>query len=102
MMDVGHVDGKKMGNVTLYGLSTCVWCKQTKDLLASLGVDFSYIYVDLLNGDDKKVIMSELKTWVTTWPHVPSFPMLIIDNKCVFGYQEEMIRDFLNADGHTT
>lgn len=95
MMDAGHVDGKKRGNVTLYGLTTCAWCNQTKDLLTSIGVEFSYIYVDLLDGPDKKAVMSELKTWVTTWPHTPSFPMLIIDDKCVFGYQEDIIRGFL-------
>jgi len=32
----------------LYALSTCVWCKKTKELLASLGVDHSYVFVDLL------------------------------------------------------
>jgi glutaredoxin len=101
-MDVGHVDGKKRGNVTLYGLSTCAWCKMTKDLLTSLSVDYSFIYVDLLGEADKKNVMSELKTWVTTWPHVPSFPMLIIDNKCVFGYQEEIIRDFLKDESQKT
>jgi glutaredoxin len=101
-MDVGHVDGQKRGNVTLYGLSTCVWCKKTKDLLTSLKVDYSFVYVDLLNAADKKSVMSELKSWVTTWPHTPSFPMLIIDDKCVFGYQEEIIRDFLKDETSKT
>ncbi len=49
-MDVVHVDGKKNGNIMLYALSTCVWCKMTKKLLGDLGVDFSYVFVDLPPG----------------------------------------------------
>ncbi|MDD1679584.1 MAG: glutaredoxin, partial [Methanomicrobiales archaeon] len=43
-----HKEGKKKGKITLYALSTCGWCKKTKELLTDLEVDFSYIYVDRL------------------------------------------------------
>ena len=62
-MDVVHVDGKKNGNIMLYALSTCVWCKMTKKLLGDLGVDFSYVFVDLLRGADRDMAMGEVKRW---------------------------------------
>jgi len=29
-MAMTHVDGKNKGKIMLYALSTCVWCKKTK------------------------------------------------------------------------
>jgi len=46
----GHITGINKGKVVMYGLSTCVWCKKTRQLLTDLGVDFDYIYVDLLRN----------------------------------------------------
>jgi glutaredoxin-like protein NrdH len=39
----GHITGIKKGKVVMYGLSTCIWCKKTRQLLTDLGVDFDYI-----------------------------------------------------------
>jgi glutaredoxin-like protein NrdH len=44
----GHITGKNKGKVVMYGLSTCIWCKKTRQLLTDLGMDFDYVYVDLL------------------------------------------------------
>jgi glutaredoxin len=54
LMDFVRVDGKDNGDITLYALSTCIWCKKTKELLTSLGVSFNYVYVDLLKGEDRE------------------------------------------------
>ena len=32
-MKTTHVEGKKTKKIMLYALSTCIWCKKTKDLL---------------------------------------------------------------------
>src|SRR5512139_2692142 len=45
-----HVEGNDKGKITLYALSTCIWCKKTKDLLSDLGAKYDYAYVDLLKG----------------------------------------------------
>ena len=37
-----HIKGKNKGDVMLYTLSTCIWCKKTKALFKELGVDFKY------------------------------------------------------------
>jgi len=91
-MTVVHVNGKNKGKVVLYALSTCVWCNKTKKLLTELGVDFSYVYVDLLKGAEKERILNDMSH------HNPvrSFPTLVINDKtCIIGYQEKKIREVL-------
>ena len=90
-MDVVHVDGKKNGNIMLYALSTCVWCKMTKKLLGDLGVDFSYVFVDLLQGADRDAAMGEVKRWNPSG----SFPTLVINDQSIVGFQEDKIREAL-------
>jgi glutaredoxin-like protein NrdH len=91
-MDIKHIDGKKKGNVILYALSTCVWCKKTKRLLNELGVDYSYIDVDLLKGEEQEKIKQE----ITQWNPKCSFPTIVIDNKkCIVGYKDTEIKEAL-------
>jgi glutaredoxin len=83
------VKGKNMGKIQLYALSTCVWCKKTKELLNNLGVEYHYIYVDLLNEEDKDKVIKEIKKWNAQY----SYPTLVIDDKyCIVGYKEDEIR----------
>lgn len=92
-MELEHVEGEKRGKVMLYALSTCVWCNKTKKLLSDLGVDYSYIYVDLLKGDERKRTLEEVKR------HNPnlSFPTTVIDDdKCIVGYKEREIKEALD------
>ena len=89
-MAVNHVPGTKKGEVMLYALSTCVWCKKTKKLLEELNVDFYFTDVDLLDTPDKENAKEEIKKWNPAC----SFPSLVIDNKlCIIGYEEKKIRD---------
>jgi glutaredoxin len=90
-MNFEHVAGKDKGKVTLYALSTCGWCKKTKELLSSLGVGFNYIYVDLLKGSDRSNIIDEVKRYN---PGL-SFPTLVIGDKCIVGFREKEIREAL-------
>ena len=90
-MNFEHVDGKDKGKVTLYALSTCGWCKKTKELLLGLGVGFNYIYVDLLKGDDRSKMIDE----VIHYNPSCSFPTLVIGDKCIVGFHEKEIREAL-------
>jgi glutaredoxin-like protein NrdH len=91
-MVVEHINGKKMGKVILYALSTCGWCAKTKDLLRQLGVDFDYIYVDLLEGDEQDKVMNEVEKWNPKG----SFPTLVIRDKIsIVGFRETEIREAL-------
>jgi len=92
MIKVEHVDGEDKGKVMLYALSTCIWCRKTKELLEDLDVAFDYIYVDLLNDDDKDETMDEIKKWNPRC----SFPTLVIkDETCITGFKEDEMREAL-------
>ncbi len=87
-----HVSGRDRGKVVLYALSTCVWCKKTKELLSELGVDFSYLFVDLLPDNELDEILKEMEQFNPKG----SFPTLVINNeKCIVGYRENDIREAL-------
>lgn len=76
----------------LYALSTCEWCRDTKELLTGLGVDFSYVYVDLLEGTERDRTLVELARWNRSH----SFPTLVVNNSTVIiGFREDRIREVL-------
>jgi len=91
-MDIVHVKGKNKGDIMLYAISTCGWCKKTKSLLNTLGVEYRYINVDLLEKSEKAKIEEQVKQWNPN----RNYPTLIINNKiCVIGYKEEEIKEAL-------
>jgi glutaredoxin len=93
-MVIEHVNGKKMGKVMLYALSTCGWCARTKELLRTLGVDFDYTFVDLLEGKEQDDAMKEVEKWNPKG----SFPTLVIrDQMSIVGFREEEIREALRG-----
>ena len=88
MVKIEHVDGENKGKIMLYALSTCIWCKKTKQLFDKLGVEYSYIYVDLLEGEEKDDIVDEIRKWNPRC----SFPTLVInDKKVITGFKEDEI-----------
>jgi len=90
----GHITGNNKGKIVMYGLSTCVWCKKTRQLLTDLGVDFDYVYVDLLGGDEEEKAIREVKRFN---PSV-SFPTIIInDERAILGFDEQAIRKALSS-----
>lgn len=86
------VEGKNKGNLMLFALSTCVWCKRTKKLLGDLGVSFEFEDVDLLDGPARDKAMAEFEKWNPGG----GFPLLIINtSKCIKGFKEDEIRKTL-------
>jgi glutaredoxin-like protein NrdH len=93
-MERGHITGINKGKVVMYGLSTCIWCKMTRQLLTDLGVDFDYIYVDLLSGKERDNITDEIERFNP----LGSYPMIVIDRKkAILGFNEKEIRETLSV-----
>jgi glutaredoxin len=92
-MKIEHVKGENKGKIMLYALSTCGWCKKTKEFLNKLGVEYSYIFVDLVDDSERDKIIADVRK------HNPrnSYPTIIINNnKCIVGYKEDEIKEALN------
>jgi glutaredoxin len=91
-MKTRHVKGRDKGDVMLYALSTCVWCKKTRRLLGDLGIKYSYVYVDLLPQKEQDEALDE----VVRWNPDATFPTLVIDNsQCIAGYKPDALREKL-------
>ncbi len=91
LMSLEHIAGKDKGKVMLYALSTCIWCKKTKEYLASNDVAFDYIYVDLLKGEERTKTVADVKKYNASL----SFPTLVIGEKAIIGFREKEIREAL-------
>ncbi|CDG64273.1 MAG: glutaredoxin-like protein NrdH [Methanobacterium sp.] len=87
-----HVDGENKGKIVLFALSTCGWCKKTRTLLEDIGVEYDYIYVDLLHGAERKEVIANVEKWN---PRL-SFPTLVInDEETIVGFNEDKVREIL-------
>ena len=75
-MKFNFVKGENKGNIKLYGLSTCIWCKKTKALLDKIGCQYEYIYIDQLEEEDKQNAIKEVRKWNPR----SSFPTVVINN----------------------
>jgi glutaredoxin-like protein NrdH len=91
MAKLNHVPGERKGQVILYALSTCVWCRKTKQLLDQLGVEYDFIDVDLLQEEDKSKVTEEVKVLNPRC----SFPTLAVNDQCIIGYDEQKIKEAL-------
>ena len=84
------VAGKKKDDIFLFTLSTCVWCKKTKKLLKELGLEYSYIDLDMMEHEIEDEVVKEFDHWNPK----QSFPTIVVNNKmCIVGYEEDKIKE---------
>lgn len=91
-MKVVAVPGEKKDHkVLVYALSTCAWCKRTKQFLKDSKVHHEYVDVDLADPEDRKKIESDLRKW-----NCHAFPAVLIDGKkLVIGFKVDEIKEAL-------
>lgn len=88
-MEMNVVEGSEKDRITLYTLTTCIWCKKTKQFLRDLGLGYHYVDVDLLEGKDREDALQEVKRWNPDC----SFPSMVVDRSaCIVGFDEPKIR----------
>lgn len=91
-MNTVQVPGKKRDHkVFVYSLSTCAWCKRTKQFLKDSSVYHEYVDVDLASPDDRKKIEDNLAKW-----KCHAYPAVLIDDKrLVTGFKVDEIKEAL-------
>ena len=77
--------------VKIFSLSTCSHCKSTKKLLSDCTVKYEFVDVDLLEGDERKAILEDVRKFNPKC----SFPTIIIGQKVIVGFKEKEIRKAL-------
>jgi glutaredoxin-like protein NrdH len=92
-MEFSKVSGKKNNHkVTLYALSTCVWCKLTKQFLNENEVSYEFVDVDLLDEEDKQ----KVRQTITSKGGSLTYPTTIIDDKVVItGFRKDKLKEAL-------
>lgn len=88
-----RVDGSKSDHgVFVFALSTCGWCKRTKEFLGENDVAFEYIDVDKCTWEEKREVGRLLKERDVSL----GFPVTIVDDEVVIsGYKPEELREAL-------
>lgn len=78
--------------VLMYALSTCAWCKMTKQFLKDNNVEYEYVDVDLADGEDREKIHKNIKERGGE----PLYPILIVDDKTLItGFRKDKIKEVL-------
>ncbi|MEJ2154627.1 MAG: glutaredoxin family protein [Desulfobacteraceae bacterium] len=75
----------------IYSLSTCSHCKSTKKFLSECAIQYEFVDVDLLEGDERKAILEDIKKLNPKC----SFPTIIIGDTVIVGYKEDEIKEAL-------
>ena len=93
-MEIVHIAGEDRGEILLYTLSTCVWCRKMKRWLDEKGLAYSYVDVDLEPKEEKEVVMEE----VERWNPLCSFPTVVVNQKeCFVGFKPERLMELLGS-----
>jgi glutaredoxin-like protein NrdH len=82
---------KKQPVIRLVTLSTCFFCTTVKKMLDKAGLDYTYTDLDLLPEKEREAQLSQIKKFNPE----ESFPIVIIGNIAIVGYQEERIKQEL-------
>ncbi|HUT00320.1 MAG TPA: glutaredoxin [Candidatus Thermoplasmatota archaeon] len=93
-MKLEVVPGKKKAHqVKIFTLSTCGWCKKTKELLKALDIEYEYVDVDTLTGDDIVKVSEEVKKYN---PY-RTYPTIVIDKgkHVILGFNDKEIKEKL-------
>ncbi|MCJ7609327.1 glutaredoxin family protein [Candidatus Bathyarchaeota archaeon] len=92
-MNSKKIEGKnKKHKVFLYTLSTCVWCKRTKQFLRDNNIQYEYVDLDLTDAEDREKAKQDIQKKGGRL----SFPAIIIDDdKMINGFQKESLSEAL-------
>jgi len=78
--------------VLLYTLSTCAWCKLTKQFLKDNKIEYEYIDVDLCSEKDRKKARRD----ILEKGGELSYPAIIVDDKFLAnGFVKDKIKEAL-------
>jgi len=92
-MNTVKVEGKnKKNKVFLYTLSTCGWCKMTKQYLKDNDTAYEYLDVDRCSKEEQQEAIEDLKR-----RNAPvAFPAIIINDKTLIsGFKKDAIAEAL-------
>lgn len=82
-----------MAQVILYGLSTCIHCRHTREYLEENNIEFDCTYVDKLFGQEQEKALAKVRELN---PRM-SFPTMVVgpSKSVVIGFNPQAIQEAL-------
>ena len=94
-----EVKGEKdTHDVTIFTLSTCMWCKKCKTFLSDRGIKYRYIDIDRIDISEKSQILQFLRE--TYKPERISYPFVVWDDDFVVGYNPGKYEELIKLGGN--
>jgi glutaredoxin-like protein NrdH len=78
--------------VKVWALSTCPYCKMTKQYLSENDVAYEATDVDMLQGEERQKAIDEVKKLSGG----TSFPVVQIDGEVVVGFNKPRLKELLH------
>ncbi len=83
-----------MAEIVMYGLTTCPHCKRTRKFLEEMGVDFEIVWIDKLEGDERKKTIKRVHEISGSY----SVPLVVKGSKFVLGFNKEKLMELIKGD----
>lgn len=80
--------------VQIFTISTCIHCRALKKMLDAHGIAYEFTDVDLMPKEERKSFLAA----VIQYNEKKTFPVVIIGNKAIVGFQEQVIRKELGIE----
>ncbi len=82
-----------MPKVSMYTLSTCPWCRKTKQFFTDKQIPFDFVDYDLADIDEQNRIVADMRRHTS---HI-SFPYVVIGDRVVQGYNPDEYEQILKG-----
>ncbi|MEM0022600.1 MAG: glutaredoxin family protein [Archaeoglobaceae archaeon] len=82
-----------MAQIVMYGLTTCPHCKRTLEFLQSAKADFEVVWVDKLEGEERKKVIEKIHSISRSY----SVPLVVKGDKWVLGFNREKLEELLKS-----
>ncbi|MFO8017888.1 MAG: glutaredoxin family protein [Promethearchaeia archaeon] len=91
------VEGKNnKHDITIFTLSTCMWCKKCKRWLNEHDIKYHYIDVDKIENGQKSQIIDYLKS---NFDKRISYPFMVCDGEPIVGYSPNTYEEVIEKGG---
>ena len=81
-------------NVRIFTLSTCFHCRSLKKMLDDHNIPYEFTDVDLMPEEEREAFLAAIEKH----NEKKSFPLVIIGNKAIVGFQVQVIRKELGIE----
>ena len=81
--------------VFMYTLSTCPWCRKTKQFFKDRNIQFDFVDYDLAAEEEQEKILEDMSKHSSN----TAFPFVMIGEEIVVGYNPERYSELLKKGG---